>query len=67
MNNIKSDVECTICNKNYKQYNSLWNPPWKFHQNIIINNSKPKVNLYDDKSKPSKQCLYCNKIFTSKI
>ena len=69
----KSVFECKICNKNYKSYNSLGNHTRKFHQSISNTKSKPKVNLYDDKSKPlvslgkpSKQCLYCNKIFTSK-
>ena len=49
--------KCTICNKNYKSHQSLWNHNNKFHDNNIISN---KIIIGDYK------CENCDKKFTRK-
>lgn len=48
---------CTICNTNYKSYQSLWNHNNKFHENNVISNKKIVGEF---------KCPNCNKNFTRK-
>jgi len=52
--------DCTICNKEYKSYKSLWNHNSIFHseQKININRNDKKIRDYE--------CTLCNKKFTTK-
>lgn len=59
----KKTKSCTICNKNYKNYNSLWNHNKKFHQkpDIVIrkyqcNYCERKFNDSSNKCKHQKSC-----------
>ncbi len=74
-----TNYNCTICNKLYKSYQSLWNHNKKFHveknvaRNIIIindsfdnNTAVQESNLLVTKSNLSLQCKYCHKIFNHK-
>ncbi len=49
--------KCTICNKDYKSHQSLWNHNNKFHNNNIISNKKIIGEF---------KCNNCNKTFTRK-
>jgi len=51
---------CSICNKEYKSYKSLWNHNSIFHpeQKININRNDKKIREYE--------CTQCNKKFTTK-
>ena len=59
----KKTKSCTICNKNYKNYNSLWNHNKKFHKkpDIVIrkyqcNYCERKFNDSSNKCKHQKSC-----------
>lgn len=54
---MQMDFFCSLCNKKYKSYKSLWNHNSQFHkdENIRINNNK--IRNYE--------CDYCFKKFTS--
>ena len=69
---------CTICNKKYASYQSLWNHNKKFHKttDLINNNISPNVisispnvisispNVISISPSIEKlQCIYCNKVF----
>ncbi len=65
---------CTICNKNYSSYKSLWNHNKLFHNEInkinkINNENKEKNGKYNEiKEKNGKyNCTSCNKQFLSII
>ena len=45
-----NNLFCTICNKNYKSYQSLWNHKNKYHKSETIT-----IGIY--------KCKYCNKEF----
>jgi hypothetical protein len=47
---------CTICNKIYKSYQSLWNHNKNFHINNGVDNKQPVV-----KSDKKSECKYCSK------
>lgn len=49
---------CTLCNKNFKSYQSIWNHNKKFHPNSIIERNDDKERNF--------QCEKCNKKFTTK-
>ena len=59
--NIKSNHSCTLCNKNYSSYQSLWIHNKKFHKlnEPIIENEKSKLQK-------KFTCNFCNHMFTSK-
>ncbi len=49
---------CTICNKEYSSYKTLWAHNKTFHQSIQINRNDNKTRNFE--------CEYCNKKFTTK-
>ena len=52
---------CTICNKPYKSYQSLWNHNKKFHPKVENDdNNKPNIETHVIK------CTYCNAVFTTR-
>jgi hypothetical protein len=61
-------LNCKICNKKYKSYQSLWNHNNKFH-NVNNNKLQPNISLNTAIDKSSDQsikqheykCQYCNK------
>ena len=63
-----NDLNCKICNKKYKSYQSLWNHNNKFH-NVNNNKLQPNISLNTAIDKSSDQsikkheykCQYCNK------
>ena len=58
---------CNICNKEYKNYKSLWTHNKKFHiNNCHINDDN--VNTCDNKNNNIDvlQCKYCNKILSAR-
>jgi hypothetical protein len=65
---VFNDLNCKICNKKYKSYQSLWNHNNKFHN---VNNNKLQSNISlnaaIDKSSDQSikqheyKCQYCNK------
>ena len=59
--NIKSNHSCTLCNKNYSSYQSLWIHNKKFHKlnEPIIENEKNKLQK-------KFTCNFCNRMFTRK-
>ena len=67
------EYPCTICNKKYSSYQSLWIHNKKFHKPININNNFLTTNnnflttnnnfLTTNKIK-NHNCKYCNKIYT---
>ena len=62
------DYRCTICNKNYKSYQSLWNHNKKFHNNENTNSPLKFDNcpLNIDKSQKIYSCKICNKSYNNK-
>ena len=68
---------CTICNKKYASYQSLWNHNKKFHidiklynvNNILPNIINNNINIkYIEKSSIEKlQCGYCKKYYKSAV
>ncbi len=81
MENKKPSMDehiCTVCNKHYSSYKSLWNHNKEFHSNknknnIIIQKNitesngficKSNGNIID--SNVSLNCKYCNKLFKCK-
>jgi hypothetical protein len=81
MSNIKSDILCNICNKNYASRTSLYNHNKRFHQSIdnstsSKNKSKNSSKIVKKISKEVKNtinnnssnynCRKCNKLCNSK-
>ena len=65
------EYRCNICNKTYSSYQSLWIHNKKFHNpKTIITNNVPIINqsfnnhLTIISTDKTKQCKYCNKIFS---
>ena len=55
------EYKCTICNKLYSSYQSLWIHNKKYHNhNTIITNQLQS----NDQSSNNQKCKYCNKIFS---
>jgi hypothetical protein len=59
---------CTICNKKYKTYQTLWFHNKKFHTNEsiqqVINSSQ--INASSSHNDMILKCKYCNKIFQNR-
>ena len=51
------EYHCSICDKNYKSYHSLWKHNKIYHSEIHINITEKNRNF---------QCEKCNKKFTRK-
>jgi hypothetical protein len=59
---------CSICNKNYKSYQSLWNHTYKKHKfNNTQNSSKSLSNTSvkpPEKNQDKLTCENCKKVFS---
>jgi hypothetical protein len=63
-NYVKSDYTCTLCNKDYSSYQSLWIHNKKYHKTKHNNTNIQSENKV--KSEKKFTCRFCNHMFTRK-
>lgn len=67
MDSLNGSHSCTICNKKYSSYKSLWNHNKKYHNPQIHNSPETAQNciiLAQNSTIIAHKCRFCNKIFS---
>ncbi len=59
---------CTVCNKQYSSYKSLWNHKKEYHPNKLAEIRQISLKMTNNDSKSSEdnnsfQCRYCEKVY----